>query len=78
MLNTLELKEKLEELVNIDKNNQKALVVLRLFDKDGNPQDIPIYDATETYISHKKGDIYALEPFIHNEYQIEITKKEVK
>lgn len=76
MLNTKELKEKLEELIKSDENNEKALVVLRCFDKDGNPQDIPIYDAMELYISHENKDVYALEPFIRNEYQIDITEKE--
>lgn len=76
MLNTLELKEKLQELINIDKNNEKALVVLRCFDKEGNPQDIPIYDAHRLYVPREKKDVYTLEPFIRNEYQIDITEKE--
>lgn len=77
-MNTKELKEKLEELVNIDENNQKALVVLRCFDKDGNPQDIPIYDAMSMYIFKETDGVYALKTFEHDKYDIKIEGKENK
>lgn len=74
-MNTKELLDKLRE---IKKNNDElkyAHLVLRCFDKEGKPQDIDIYDMRH-WIQDNNTEIYCMENFIMDDYEIKRSKKE--
>lgn len=74
-MNTKELLDKLREIKKNNDELKSTRLVLRCYDKDGNPQDIDIYD-TRHWIQNKNTEMYCFETFITDDYEIKISKKE--